>query len=421
MRFARTLAWMARKELMRFASDPTGAVSTLVVPVVLAVLLSTLFAPRTVLDPMPLLIASDEDGPRVEKLVANLDASPSLIVKRAGIDEARQGVLDGRAAAALVLPEGVENALQPISMFSGNTVPVELLFDPSRATEVEVLVGLITRRVMQQVSSELASSDERSRMFQQIGGLTAASPLVAPADKPRWTAFANAGIQLPPGDGPANTGMPLELQKVSLDVFNPYVEWNAHAHYFAGMLTMFLLFLSITSALNLINERETGALQRVLLSGASPYAVLLGGALGTTVIAMASAVLVYLTGTLVFGIHVGSPIGLVAMLLGISHLVGAFTLFLCAVGRTARQISAIAPLVILVMGFIGGSALPSFIMPEWVQSMAIAFPTTWANEGLAAATWRGADLATCLVWAAGVFGFSALFAAIGIVFFRWKG
>ena len=132
-----------------------------------------------------------------------------------------------------------------------------------------------------------------------------------------------------------------------------------------------------------------------------------------------ASVMVYVAGVTLFGIGVGNLVGLVVMLLSISALVGAFSLFLSAVGQTARQISAIAPFLILVMGFVGGSALLSFIMPAWVQDVAVFLPTTWANEGLAAATWRGGSTRECIEWALGVSGFSAGFAGVGAVLFRW--
>lgn len=419
MNFVRTLGWMTRKELLRFAADPIGALFTLAVPVVLAVLMSSLFAPSGVMEALPLVIAVEQSGPRVERLITSLSEDPSLRLERTTANQARQRVLDGQAAAAVILPAATENVLQPLSMFAGNAVPVEVLFDPSRSTEVDILVGLITREAMTQMSEELGTEQGRARMFQQLGLLTATSPLLEADDKLRWGEFARAGAALGGADASNSTGVPLDLKRVGLEVFNPRAKWNPHAHYFAGMLTMFLLFLAATSALNLISEREEGALTRVMLSGANPLAVLLGGALGTSVIALAASMLVYLAGVSLFGIEIGNAVGLVAMLISISALVGAFSLFLSAVGQTARQISAIAPFLILVMGFIGGSALPSFIMPEWVQGLAIFLPTTWANEGLAAATWRGGSTSECVTWAAGVWGFAGGFAGVGATLFRW--
>jgi ABC-2 type transport system permease protein len=419
----RTIGWMARKELLRFLADPMGAVLTLCVPILLAVLMSTVFAPRELIDPLPLLVVHEGGGPRVAAFVERLEANPAVRVERATLEGARERVYAGDVAAAIVLPAEAESVLQPLSLFAGDSVPVEVLLDPSRSTEVDILEGVVTREVMGQLSQELGSTEGRTALFRQIGLLTATSPGITPADRQRWAAFAESGVALE--DNVTTTdasafGSPLDLQRQTLDVFNPKAEWNAYAHYFAGMLTMSLLFLGATAALNLLQEREEGALARVRLSGANPVLALIGGALGTTIVAVVTAFCVFASGVLVFAIPVGSPVGLVAMLLSSGAMVGGFSLFLAAIGNTARQISIVGPFAILVMGFLGGSAVPSFIMPEYVRVFAIFLPTTWANEGLAAATWRGAGTMECLEWAGGVLAFGVAFGLVGAVLFRWR-
>ncbi|MEZ4318436.1 MAG: ABC transporter permease [Myxococcota bacterium] len=423
----RTLGWMARKELLRFVADPAGAVLTFLVPILLAVLMSSVFAPRDFVDPLPLVVAAVEPGPHVRTLIDRLDANPAVIVRRASPDDARAQVFSGEAAAALILPGDAERALQPLSLFAGDPVPVEVLLDPSRATEVDILEGLVTREVMQQLSAELATDEGRTHLFRQIGLLTATSPGLSAAAKARWAAFSAAGVDLATADagGSGTTasgarGSPLDLQRRTLDVFNPKARWNAYAHYFAGMLTMSLLFLAATAALNLVQEREEGALARVRMSGAHPVLALVGGAMGTMFVALVTACAVFASGVAVFDIPVGSVPGLLAMLLSLSALVGGFSLLLASVGQTARQISIMGPFVILVMGFLGGSAVPTFIMPDYVRTLSIFLPTTWANEGLAAATWRGAPTLVCFEWASGVLAFSLVFGLIGALSFRWS-
>ena len=420
----RTIGWMARKELLRFFADPIGAVLTLCVPILLAVLMSSVFAPREIIDPLPLLVVHEGGGgDRVDALIERLDANPSVTIERTTLEDARTRVYDGDAAAAIVLPAEAESVLQPLSLFAGDSIPVEVLLDPSRGTEVDILEGVVTREVMQQLSQELGTPEGRTTLFQQIGLLTATSPGLLPADRQRWMEFSEAGVALRANATTTDSstfGSPLTLQRQTLDVFNPKAEWNAYAHYFAGMLTMSLLFLGATAALNLLQEREEGALARVRLSGANPVLALLGGALGTTFVAVVTAFCVFASGVAVFAIPVSSPVGLVAMLLSSGAMVGGFSLFLAAIGNTARQVSIVGPFAILVMGFLGGSAVPSFIMPEYVRSFAIFLPTTWANEGLAAATWRGAGTLECIEWSAGVLAFGVVFGMVGAVLFRWR-
>ena len=48
------------------------------------------------------------------------------------------------------------------------------------------------------------------------------------------------------------------------------------------------------------------------------------------------------------------------------------------------------------MVMLGGAWVPSFVFPEWLQTVSLFVPTRWAVDGLDAMTWRGLGLDAAL-------------------------
>lgn len=52
-----------------------------------------------------------------------------------------------------------------------------------------------------------------------------------------------------------------------------------------------------------------------------------------------------------------------------------------AISRTAQQLNAIGSLGGFVFAALGGSLVPTAVMPAWAQHMGPATPTDWAMRG----------------------------------------
>lgn len=455
----RPVLWIARKELLRFVADPSGAVLTVVLPVVLASFMGMVFAAPDGSPPISLGVAQAQDadlGPRTRALVDALEAEPALRVTRLSAQEARAQVGRGDLGVALVLPAEMDAALHPAALFQGRSLDVPLLFDPSRAVERDIARGLVTKAVMIQVTAGFTDQRAMRAMFSELLDELGASPTGAhraSAEGPgakdeaashvdpataRLVSFARAGLAVAgegAGDSAAGSAgtpdsegesaglrLPVRLQDEPLSGGEAGVpRFNSYAHNFAGMLSMFLLFLAMQMAQNLVLERREGVLTRVQLAPAWRGAALVGTALATAVISATSAALVYAVGMVAFGIRVeGSWLGFIAVLLALSLFVGAFALLLAGVGRTEKQVSSLGTFAALLISFAGGAMIPSFLMPGWLQSLGHAFPTYWATQGLAGATWRAAPLGDSLVAAGVLLLFAVACAVVGVRAFRWR-
>ncbi|MFT7620985.1 MAG: ABC-2 type transport system permease protein [Myxococcota bacterium] len=414
------LRWLVAKDLLRFRADGKGAILTLATPMALAALLGSLFAPSERATEVALLVVDQDQSVKSARLVDAIDADEGLVVERVTEVEARDRLEKGRAAVALVLPKGAGLALSPAAMFGGEPLPVQLLHDPSRQVEANLAVGLVTKITMQEVGKGLSDPAELRSMFVGLkAGMEQKNDHGHPSLEERaWLMVFNQAISLadrrvaaadeagPDGDNEtesAGGGMrpPLDLNKVAVTAAGPNAGYNSYAHNFAGMLCMFLLFWGLDAGKELIIERDSGSLFRVRLAPLSTRQILLGRGISAWIVAMVMTAAVYGLGMAVFGVRVlGSWPGFLLVAMAQAVFVAGFALMLAGLCKTERQVSNVGVLPILIMSFMGGATMPSFVLPAWVQTAAPLLPTWWATEGLAAMTWRGLPFTASLAPAA---------------------
>ena len=172
-----------------------------------------------------------------------------------------------------------------------------------------------------------------------------------------------------------------------------------------------MLSIVLTGAA-LIREREHGTIEHLLVMPVTPIEIMT-----SKVWAMALVVLVACALSLSFVVRgmLGVPVeGSVPLFLaGVAMNLFATTslgIFLGTVGRTMPQLGLLLMLVILPLQLLSGGSTPRESMPELVQTVMLAAPTTHFVMLAQAILFRGAGLA--IVWPQ----FVAL-AAIGAAFF----
>jgi ABC-2 type transport system permease protein len=74
----------------------------------------------------------------------------------------------------------------------------------------------------------------------------------------------------------------------------------------------------------------------------------------------------------------------------------------------------------MVMALMGGCWYPLELFPQGVQTAVKVLPTTWAMQGMLDLVLRGGGLREILPEASVLFGFAAIFFAIGILRFRYE-
>jgi ABC-2 type transport system permease protein len=167
--------------------------------------------------------------------------------------------------------------------------------------------------------------------------------------------------------------------------------------YAAAIGVMFLLFTASGSAGALLDEAESGTLERVLSTRVTMTKLLAGKLVFNTLLAFVQLVAMFLWGWAAFKLDFFSHLpGFAVMGLCTAFAVAAFGMLLASLCHTRAQLGALSTLVILIMSSIGGSMFPRFLMPESMQKAGLLTINAWAIDGFTKVFWR--DLPVTALW-----------------------
>jgi ABC-2 type transport system permease protein len=167
--------------------------------------------------------------------------------------------------------------------------------------------------------------------------------------------------------------------------------------YAAAIGVMFLLFTASGSAGSLLDEAESGTLDRVLSSRVTMTTLLAGKLVFNTILAFTQLVVMFVWAWAVFHLELRNHIsGFVVMGVCTAFAVAAFGMLLASACHTRAQLGAVSTLLILVMSAVGGSMFPRFLMPPAMQKAGFFTINAWAIDGFTKVFWR--DLPVSALW-----------------------
>lgn len=286
------------------------------------------------------------------------------------VDRARAEELVKRGAVpvALVLPAGIEATLRA---FGGGTVRALVLHDPSDPVSARVVAGLMQRAALRVLSGDRPGS----------GG---------------------------PGGSESDLIMPLRYETRA--VLGVKRDQPMVAFYAAGIAVMFIMFSAAGGGGVLIEETESGTLERVLTTGAGMSQLLLGKWLYLTSLGMLQIVVMFVWGMLVFRLPLLQHLpGFAIMTAFTAAAAAAFGLVLATLARTRQQLSGLANLLVLSLNALGGSMFPRFLMSESLQKFSLVGFNAWALDGFLKVFWREQSLVSLAPQVAALAGFTLLF------------
>ena len=174
---------------------------------------------------------------------------------------------------------------------------------------------------------------------------------------------------------------------------------------------MFLLFSAAGAGGALIEEAESGTLDRILATRVSMTTLLLGKLVYLVLLAVAQLTLMFTWGALFFGVELMSHIpGFLVMTFSTALACSTFGLLLASICRSRMQLVALSNLSILLMSALGGSMFPRFLMPETMQKIGLVTLNAWAIDGFQKIFWREEPVSS--LWPQ-----VTVLVGIGIVFF----
>jgi len=393
---------LVRKDLVLYFSNRRALVMSILAPIVIAAFFGALFG-AGMDKPTRIPVAfADRDASALSKAIgAAIKADTAFEVKEGDETAAVALAREGKVRAAVVLPPGFGDQAHRALVAGGDKPVVAVHYDPSQATAMTLVRGLLAQHVMKALGDSLGA------------GAAGAAPASAPAGATQGV-FAGGAI------GASAFSLPFTTQAVESTsrTDRPY---NGYAHSFAGMGVQFILFMGIEVGVGVLLARRLGLWKRLRAAPLS-RGLLLGSHIASGAItALVLLAIIYAAAIGIFHVRIdGSVAGFVGIAIAFALLTSSFGLLIAAIGKTPEATRGLAIFATLVMVMLGGAWVPSFVFPPWLQTASLAVPTRWAVDGLDAMTWRGLAFDAAIAPIAALLAFSALFAAIAIWRFDWE-
>jgi len=272
-------------------------------------------------------------------------------------DAARAAVTSGRADAAILIlsPITAAGGPAPASMPS-ETTPVVIVSDPAKP-----------------LAGALAAASVQRALVQAVPGAVA-PPLVS-------------------------------IEAIDAEEQDPAV-----AYYAGAIAIMFLFFAALQGAVGLIEDRDSGIIDRLMLTRGGAGALVAGKYLFLTAQGIVQALIVFVVAWAGYAVvfFEALPAFALTTLLAATTAAG-LAMAVVSVATSRAQALAVGNAIVLIMSAVGGSMVPRYMMPEWIQSLGALTPSGWVINAYQAVLFRdvaAADLGqTWLLLAA--FSFAA--------------
>ncbi|MEA2571818.1 MAG: linearmycin/streptolysin transport system permease protein [Acidobacteriota bacterium] len=403
---------IVRAGWMNLRRDRAAMMLSFIVPIVFFSIFATVFGSRgdSGTSKIKLAVADEDHSERSKELIDGLKSETALTIVEAPKDGAKftaasaeEYVRAGNIAVALVVPKGFGES--KISFYSGakDKSPAFRLFaDTSDPIAPRVVSGLLQKVVMT-AAPELMMSSGIDAMDRFGGGLTDEQKATLNGN---MASFHKQRAANPTVSSAGDGLVPIEVSDVlGKTKKNPLV-----AFYAAGIGVMFLLFTASNAGGALLEESESGTLDRILTTRVTLTTLLLGKLVYLWTLGLVQLVVMFVWGAIAFKLellkHLG---GFAIMALATSLTTAAFGLLLASVSRTRAQLGAISTLTVLTISAIGGSMFPRFLMPASFQKAGLVLFNSWAIDGFTNVFWREAPLSSLVTPVAVLIGCALLF------------
>lgn len=364
----RQLGAVFRKEVRQTVRDRRVMFLLVVAPLVQTVVFG--FAVDFDVDRVPTVVVdrdrSDASRDHARRLLA--DGTLRRVGERPSVAAAEADLDAGRAAAVVVLPEGLAGDLA-----AGRPVEVQVVLDgtdPNRAS---------------------AAGGAASRYFGDLGQALARRRLEEAGRTP-----------------PAQVALRPQV------LFNPRLRTAVYVvPGIAG--TLLVIVTTLVTAMGLAREREVGTLEQVMVTPIRPLWLLVGKLLPYLLVGCLDVLLLVAMGTWVFGVPIRGSllvVGVVMVVYLLSTL--GIGLLISTVSQTQQQAFLGGFLFMMPAILLSGVMTPIAAMPAWLQYLTYLNPVRHFVEVMRAVLLRGAgfgdlwfQLACLAVMGVGILGLAA--------------
>jgi ABC-2 type transport system permease protein len=396
---------VVRAGLLNLRRDRAALMLSFIVPIVFFSIFAGIFGAQRSKTPRVTVAIADEDrSERSKQLVAALRAESALKVVDQQFDarSAEAYVRKGDAPVALVIPKGF-GASQIRFDRNGSGPEFRLLADSADPIADQVVNGLLQKTIMTSMPDMMMDGGVDA-VDKWSGGLTPQQRATIQQSMDQYKTYR--------AQPRARRASAAELIKVTTtDIMGENKSNAVVALYAAGIGVMFLLFTASNAGGALLEENESGTLDRILTTRLSFTTLLLGKLAYLWLLGFLQLCVMFTWGAVAFKLDLVHHLpGFFIMAIPTTFCTSAFGLLLASFCRTRAQLGAISTLVVLTISALGGSMFPRFMMPEKLQKAGLVLFNSWALDGFTDVFWRETPLQSLLLPV-------VMLVAFGIVFF----
>lgn len=359
-----------QKELKSLFKDRRAMILGLLMPIILISVFSLAFGGiGRATDKKTSLLICDEDKSVVsKKVITGLDSVKTLDIATVTTpDSAIAFVKAGRYPAALILRKGFNDSVNALK-----SLPWELKYDVAQKTEMQIMQQYLMQSLYGSVGKLMQENMVMKNAEKQFVGMDSVSRAFAILAMKKNMESSSKDI-----DNLQHNIMKIESSPVEKSTDNAGLVQAV-----AGTAVMMLLFSLTAMGGRLLEEKENGTLKRLLYSPLSATDILAGKMLSSMFFATMQLMIMFSFSYLVFGlVLIPKLVAVVLLIIATAFACSGFGMFLASVVRSRDQLQSLSTLAILSMSVIGGSMVPSFLMPDWMQTVGHISINYWSIQG----------------------------------------
>ncbi len=397
------ISTLVQKDFVLFLRDRKAMMLTYLLPIALISLFALAYGGigGSKAGPVKLLVSDQDSSAQSAKLVSMLDSIPEIIVNAQHPEKIKEEIMNGKALAGLQIPEGYGQKL-----LNGEDVELLLFTDKSREIQSGMLRGMITGPLMKEINTVGMKKRIMHNIREEWPGMP--EQTLAGIEKNIAEKFVSDSKE---------DKSPLVIEALSR---KKGINWGL-IQAVAGTAVMMLLFSAAGMGSALLSEKENGSLKRLMFSPLKTTEILSAHLIYSTIVASSQLIIMFVFAQLVFGLEIGTqwPVLLLTILLT-AITCSSFGIFLSAIARTRKQLESMSTVLILIMSGIGGSMVPLFLLPAFMQKIAVISVNYWAIDAFYDILGRSSDVLQLLPNILAMLLISLLFTGFSMILFRKK-
>lgn len=367
------------KELKLLRKDKQSFFFLLLMPVIFIVMFASIFGGAGDSGNIS-LHAVDLDGTAASEALLKQTGQimDVKLAEAAQLDDQLDKIKKGQYSAVLVIPSGFQADMQ-----QGKPVDVKLYQDPAAQTSVAPIQAILNSILSQYREQKLTDALIQMGQSKPQAEQTLASPIR------------------------------VENVSASSDSFS-YIDQVV-----PGMTVMFVFYIMITMAKRFFDEKKSGLLSRIRSTAIKPLHYLIGMWVPFVLFVIAQCTLLFMFGHFVYGLNLGDLSALALIVVGLSIAGTGIGLGLSFLVPGEGAAMAVTQIIAMGGAMVGGLWMPSYLMPQFVQTIGHFTPQFWAQHSLLDVIAHGAGIgdvagSVLLLLAFGLAG-------LAVAFFRLPG